>query len=70
MEGLKITAGVIGIAVTILGAILVLVSLVNNYTCHRYGRITNHEVRTAFPGVCYVNTDKGWFTYEQIRSIN
>lgn len=41
---------------------------IETYTCHRYGRMTNHEVRVAFPAACYVKTDKGWFTYEQIRN--
>lgn len=68
-ERLAIAIVMITFFVVVTGAILGLASLQNNYTCHRYGRFTNHEVRTGFPSACYVKTANGWFTYEQIRDI-
>jgi hypothetical protein len=51
----------------VVGVIAVPAGLINKATCHRYGRMTGREVRPAWPGACYVHTDDGWFTVEQIR---
>jgi hypothetical protein len=61
---------IILIVLVIILGILGLFGLQNNYTCHRYGKFTGHDVRTGWPGACYVHTDKGWFTYEQIKTFN
>lgn len=42
---------------------------VNLISCNRYGLITGREVRVDFPVECYVKTDKGWFSRDQIRNI-
>lgn len=41
--------------------------LIGRFTCNRYGRVTGREVRTELPGACYVRTDNGWFTIDQVR---
>ncbi len=70
VSNLKTAAWVVSVllgAIALVLGIVVLLGAINVATCHRYGSITGHEVRPAWPAACYVKTDKGWVTSEQIK---
>lgn len=45
--------------------VLGLIGALNNYTCHRFSKFTNLQVRTGWPSSCYVKTSGGqWILRE------